>query len=57
MLLHDLVRESTVEPRLIIRSPVGQKEFGRINGVAVSPRVFLQENIGRFKPGGQKKWQ
>ena len=33
----------------------GPKKIGRINGVAVLTRVFLQENVWRFLPGGQNK--
>ena len=34
----------------------GPQKFGRINGVAVLKRVFLQESAWRFLRGGQKKW-
>ena len=32
----------------------GPTKFGRINGVATLTRVFLQENVWRLLPGGQK---
>ena len=31
----------------------GPKKFGLINGVAIFTRVFLQENLWRFLPGGE----
>ena len=42
----------------LLRSPMGQKKFCRINGVAVFTRVFffLQENVWRFLPGGKVQW-
>ena len=33
----------------------GPEKIGRINVVDVLTRVFLQENVWRFLPGGQKK--
>ena len=33
----------------------GLKKIGRINGVAKLMRVFLQENLWQYLPGGQKK--
>jgi len=41
---------------LLIKSPMGPKKFGRINGVALLTRVPLQENVWWFLSGGQKKW-
>ena len=38
----------------------GLKKIGHINGVAKLMRVFLQENVWQYLPGGQKKtvtWQ
>ena len=39
---------------LLIRSPMPLPKFGRVNGVVVLSRVFLQEKW-RFLPGGRKK--
>ena len=40
---------------LLIKSPIGPKKFGRINGVALLMRVLLQENVWWFLSGGKKK--
>ena len=56
ILFHSQMGIMTYSGTPLIRSPMGQKKIGPINGVTVLTRVFLQENSCWFLTGGQKKW-
>ena len=51
----DLILLLQLQLNTVYTAANGPKKIGRINVVAVLTRVFQQENVWRFLPGGQKK--